>query len=114
MELAASMVGEHHTSLGTSLARRDAAALLDLQTDWCLAIYAERDVLGHVPQVAPVFQRELRRFADHPLVARRVGLVGALEMVRQGGPDAFDSSLKVGPRIARAAREHGLHHARDG
>jgi 4-aminobutyrate--pyruvate transaminase len=61
--------------------------------------------------VAPGFQAALRSFADHPLVgeARGVGLVGALEMVAdKSSRRPFDPAQKVGPRIARAAREHGL------
>ena len=93
---------------GFTYSAHPVSAAVALET---LAIYAERDVLEHVRQVAPVFQRELRRFADHPLVgeARGVGLVGALEMVAdKADRTPFDPSLKVGPRIARAAREHGL------
>ena len=93
---------------GFTYSAHPVSAAVALET---LAIYAERDVLGHVRQVAPVFQRELRRFADHPLVgeARGVGLVGALEMVAdKAARTPFDPSLKVGARIARAARDHGL------
>ena len=93
---------------GFTYSAHPVSAAVALET---LAIYAERDIVGHVRQVAPVFQRELRRFADHPLVgeARGVGLVGALEMVADKPTKAaFDPALKVGPRIARAAREHGL------
>ena len=93
---------------GFTYSAHPVSAAVALET---LAIYGERDVLGHVRQVAPVFQRELRRFADHPLVgeARGVGLMGALDMVADKTKrTAFDPSLKVGPRIARAAREHGI------
>ena len=47
-----------------------------------LKIYEERNILGQVRDVMPVFQKELRRFADHPLVGecRGVGLVGAVEL----------------------------------
>ena len=93
---------------GFTYSAHPVSAAVALET---LSIYAERDVLGHVRQMAPVFQRELRRFADHPLVgeARGVGLVGALEMVAdKAAKTPFEPSLKVGPRIARAAREHGL------
>jgi 4-aminobutyrate---pyruvate transaminase len=93
---------------GFTYSAHPVSAAVALET---LAIYKERDVLGHVQRVAPTFQRELRRFADHPLVgeARGVGLVGALEMVAdKDARTPFDPALKVGPRIARAAREHGI------
>jgi 4-aminobutyrate--pyruvate transaminase len=93
---------------GFTYSAHPVSAAVALET---LAIYAERDLLGHVREVAPVFQRELRRFADHELVgeARGVGLVGALEMVAdKAARTPFDPALKVGPRIASAAREHGL------
>ena len=93
---------------GFTYSAHPVSAAVALET---LAIYAERDVLGHVRRVAPVFQRALRQFEDHPLVgeARGVGLVGALEMVAdKAHKTPFDPSLKIGPRIARAAREQGL------
>ncbi len=76
-----------------------------------LKIYEERDVLGHVREVMPVFQAALRRFAGHALVgeARGVGLVGALEVVAdKASKRPFDPSEKVGARISKAARNHGL------
>ncbi len=93
---------------GFTYSAHPVSAAVALET---LAIYRERDIVGHVRDVAPVFQRELRRFAEHPLVgeARGVGLVGALEMVADKTSRApFDPALKVGPRIAKAAREQGL------
>jgi len=76
-----------------------------------LAIYEERDILGHVRQVAPRFQAGLQRFAAHPLVgeARGVGLLGALELVQDKATKAsFDAKLGVGAVIEGLCREHGL------
>lgn len=76
-----------------------------------LRIYQERDMLGHVRRVAPVFQQALKSFADHPLVgeARGVGLVGAIEVVADKATKrAFEPAEKVGARIAKAARQNGL------
>jgi 4-aminobutyrate---pyruvate transaminase len=49
-----------------------------------LKIYEERDILGHVRRVMPAFEEGVSSFRDHPLVgeARSVGLLGALELVR--------------------------------
>jgi 4-aminobutyrate--pyruvate transaminase len=48
-----------------------------------LAIYEERDILGHVRSVTPAFEEGIQSFQNHPLVgeARSVGLLGALELV---------------------------------
>ncbi len=84
------------------------AAEVALET---LAIYAERDIVGHVREVAPVLQQGLRNLADHPLVgeARGVGLVGALELVSDKTSKApFAPALGVGAHVARRAEAHGL------
>ncbi|MGI4955392.1 MAG: aspartate aminotransferase family protein [Janthinobacterium lividum] len=93
---------------GFTYSAHPVSAAVALET---LRIYRERDIIGHVRDVAPGFQAALRAFADHPLVgeARGVGLVGAIEMVAdKASRRAFDPAQKVGPRIAKAAREHGL------
>ena len=84
------------------------AATVALET---LAIYAERDIVGHVRQVAPVLQEGLRQLTNHPLVgeARGVGLVGALELVRdKESKEPFAPSLGVGAYCAKRAEAHGL------
>jgi len=76
-----------------------------------LAIYAERDIIGHVRSVAPVLQDGLRRLAEHPLVgeARGVGLVGALELVSdKASKQPFPPARGVGAQVARRAEAHGL------
>jgi len=75
-----------------------------------LAIYEERDLVGHVRRVAPVLQDGLRALADHPLVgeARGVGLIGALELVRDKTTRAsFDPKAGVGARVVAAAQQRG-------
>ena len=84
------------------------AAEVALET---LRVYEERDVLGHVRQIAPALQEGLRALADHPLVgeARGVGLVGALELVQDKRTKAsFPPALGVGAYFARRAEAHGL------
>lgn len=73
------------------------AAAVALET---LALYAERDILGHVATVAPRFQRRLALLGQNPLVreARGLGLLGGLEM--REGADAL--------RLQAAAQKEGL------
>ncbi len=76
-----------------------------------LAIYEERDILGHVRAIMPAFQAGLRRFADHPLVGevRGVGLVGGIELVRdKASKTPFAPSAGVGAMVQSACQDHGL------
>ena len=76
-----------------------------------LAIYAERDILGHVRRMAPVLQDGLRRFADHPLVGevRGVGLVAGIELVRDKATKApFPAEAGLGALVQAKCQEHGV------
>jgi 4-aminobutyrate--pyruvate transaminase len=76
-----------------------------------LKIYEERDILSHVRQRMTGFRNGLESFADHPLVgeARSVGLVGALEIVRdRKTKEIFDPKLAVPAYCVKRAQEHGL------
>ncbi|HEY3919956.1 MAG TPA: aspartate aminotransferase family protein [Stellaceae bacterium] len=76
-----------------------------------LKIYDERDIIGHVRNVAPRFQAGLQRFAGHRLVgeARGVGLIGALEIVRDKATKAsFDPARGAAALIGNACQERGL------
>lgn len=76
-----------------------------------LAIYEERDIVGHVRKIAPRFQEKLRSFALHPLVgeARGVGLIGALELVADKKTKAnFDPALGVGAKVVADAEKEGV------
>jgi 4-aminobutyrate--pyruvate transaminase len=76
-----------------------------------LKIYEERDIVGHVRDVAPVLQDGLRRFADHPLVGevRGIGLVGAVELVRDtASKESFAAADGVGAFLAARCEAHGL------
>lgn len=76
-----------------------------------LQLFEERNILGHVSAVAPHFQSRLRSFADHPLVghARGVGLIGALELVRdKKTKDSFPASNAAAAHCVRRCLEHGL------
>jgi 4-aminobutyrate--pyruvate transaminase len=93
---------------GFTYSAHPVAAAVAVET---LRIYEERDILTHIRAVAPVLQSGLRRFADHPLVGevRGVGLVGAIELVRdKATKEAFRPDERIGPRVAKAAETHGL------
>lgn len=70
------------------------------------------DLVAQAGRRGDYLHRRLRdAFADHPLVGeiRGRGLIAAVEFVkRRGPPEAFPPALRVGPRIADAARARGL------
>jgi 4-aminobutyrate--pyruvate transaminase len=99
-----------HGALGTgyTYGGHPVAAAVALET---LKIYEERDIVGYVNQVAPLFQQRLRALAEHPLVgeARGVGLIGGLEIVsNKGTREQFDPSVKAAPKVFEKALEEGL------
>jgi 4-aminobutyrate---pyruvate transaminase len=77
-----------------------------------LKIYDETDIIGHVRQVGPHLQQELRRrFAGHELVGevRGVGLIAALELVEDKETHKnFDPARKIGPRCSKLLEKHGV------
>jgi 4-aminobutyrate--pyruvate transaminase len=84
------------------------AAAVALET---LKIYEERNIIAQVKDVAQVFQKELHRFADHPLAGecRGVGLVGAIEFVKdKATKESFDPRHGLGAFCVGRAQEHGL------
>ena len=68
----------------------------------CVQLMEERDVLGHVRQVMPTFERRLRTLGDHPLVGdvRVCGLMGAVEFVA-------DKATTAPVRTGRPGRHRG-------
>ncbi len=76
-----------------------------------LKIYEERNIIGHVRDVAPAFQAALQKFADHPMVGnvRSVGLIGAVELADDPKTrKPFDPKRGVGAYLVRRAQAHGL------
>jgi 4-aminobutyrate---pyruvate transaminase len=76
-----------------------------------LKIYEEKDIVGHVQNVAPLFQRRLRALADHPLVgnARGRGLIGTLELVRnKETKEPFNPTNGVAIHAGKRAQAHGV------
>ncbi|MCK0197924.1 aspartate aminotransferase family protein [Ancylobacter sp. 6x-1] len=76
-----------------------------------LAIIEEKDLVGNAARVGAVLQRELARFADHPLVGevRGAGLIAALELVSDKATKApFAPIGKVGAAAYAAGHANGL------
>jgi 4-aminobutyrate--pyruvate transaminase len=76
-----------------------------------IEIYERIKIVEHVRRMAPIFNLRLQALADHPLVgqARGVGLLGALELVKDKKAKlSFAPKLGVGARAARFAEEEGL------
>ena len=68
-------------------------------------------LLDNVQSLAPHFMKRLKGFEDHPLIgeARGVGLMGALEVVKDKATKTpFDGDLSVSERIANACLDEGL------
>ncbi|KAA0687084.1 aspartate aminotransferase family protein [Azospirillum brasilense] len=93
---------------GYTYSAHPVAAAVAVET---LKIYEERDMVGHVRAVAPLFQRRLKTLADHPLVgeARGIGLIGALELVADKETKApFDPVGRAGAVVNGLSQENGL------
>lgn len=76
-----------------------------------LEIMEERDLFKHAAAIGRVFQERLQSFGDHPLVGevRGVGLIGAIELVREKSPrQPFKASDGVGAYCSAACQEEGL------
>ncbi|MBX5201125.1 aspartate aminotransferase family protein [Rhizobium sp. NZLR1] len=76
-----------------------------------LKIYEERDIVGHVRNIAPLFQRRLNELRDHPLVgnARGRGLIGTLELVRnKETKEQFKPTDGIAIHAGKQAQVHGV------
>lgn len=107
MEEAADRIGSFshgYTYSGHPIGAAAANAVLD--------IVEKEDLPGNARAVGTYFQEQLKaKFAQLPIVGevRGVGLMGAIEFVADREKKArFDSSLSVGARISKAARDRGL------
>ena len=104
---------ESHTigtfGTGYTYSGHPVAAAVAIET---LKIYDETDIGGHVRDVGPHMQSELRRrFAGHELVGeiRGVGLIAAMELVANKETHAnFDPSMKIGPRLVKLCEQNGV------
>ena len=76
-----------------------------------LRIYEERDIVGHVRQVAPAFLDGLGAYAGHPLVGdvRGVGLIAGVElMADKDTRTPFPPGAGVGMRVQAGCEAAGL------
>jgi 4-aminobutyrate--pyruvate transaminase len=76
-----------------------------------IQLMEERNILGHIATVAPVFQQRLKSFGDHPLIGhtRGVGLIGGLEFVAdKKTKQQFAPAAGVAAYCVRRCLEHGL------
>lgn len=93
---------------GFTYAGHPVASAVALET---LRIYEERDIVGMVGKVSPRFLSRLKAFESHPLVgeARGVGLIGALQLVRdKANRVSFAPADGVGNIVQASALKHGL------
>ena len=76
-----------------------------------IRLITEGGIMDNVRAVGARFQRGLQALSDHPIVgeARGLGLMGALELVAdKRSKQPFPGSVRVGERVAKAARDGGF------
>jgi 4-aminobutyrate---pyruvate transaminase len=76
-----------------------------------LAIYEERDLLGHIGRIGPRLQQGLRELESHPLVGeiRGVGLIAGVELVTNKATKAqFEPAGAAGTLFIQRAQANGL------
>jgi len=76
-----------------------------------LAIYAERDIVGHVRSITPAFLDGLKMLEDHPLVGnvRGVGLIAGVElMADKATRTPFAPEQKIGALVQEHCQQAGL------
>ena len=76
-----------------------------------LKIYEERNLVQRVSDLAPRFSKAFRELEEHPMIgtSRSLGLIGALELVRdKKKKEFFDPSQKIGAHLVAQAQQHGL------
>ncbi len=93
---------------GNTYGGHPVASAVALET---LKIYEERDLVDMVKQRSPHFLERLQALQNHPLVgdARGVGLIGAIELVKdKDTKEQFEPSEKMNAKVVAAAKERGL------
>jgi 4-aminobutyrate--pyruvate transaminase len=97
-----------HFAHGYTYAGHPVTTAVALET---LKIYDEMDMIGHVRDVERPFLAELKVLGEHPLIgeARGVGLIGALEVVKDKATrEMYPADAGVMEILSRNAKKHGL------
>ena len=84
------------------------AAAVALRT---IELYEERDIVGHIRDIAPHFQERLHGFAKHPMIGTTsgVGLMGGIEYIAdKAARTHFEPAGKVAPKVTEFAELYGL------
>ena len=71
----------------------------------------ERDIVGHVRQLAPVFGERVGRLSKFEFIGdvRSVGLIGAVEFVADRSSKAkFDPAVKIAAQAVACVQDHGV------
>lgn len=93
---------------GNTYGGHPVASAVALET---LKIYEERNIVDTVKARSPHFLERLQALQNHPLVgnARGVGLIGAIELVKdKDTKEQYAPSDKMNAKVVAAAREKGL------
>jgi 4-aminobutyrate--pyruvate transaminase len=84
------------------------AAAVALKT---IEIYEQRDIVGHVRHVAPLFLKRLAKLGEHPLVgeAKGIGLIGGIEIVADKKTRrSFEPAKTAAVQIGKFVEEEGV------
>ncbi|CAN6240875.1 unnamed protein product [Urochloa humidicola] len=76
-----------------------------------LKIYRERDIPGHVRQIAPKFQDGIRAFSDSPIIGeiRGLGMIMGTEFTNNKSPtDLFPAEWGVGAIFGQECQKRGM------
>lgn len=93
---------------GNTYGGHPVAAAVALET---IKIYEERNIVGQVQARAPHFAERIQAMSNHPLVghARSVGLIGAIELVKdKATKEQYPASDKLAVRVVAAALKRGV------
>jgi len=93
---------------GNTYGGHPVASAVALET---LNIYRDDKVIEHVRAVSKTFMKRLKAFESHPLVgdARGIGLIGALELVRdKSSKEQYPPADKIALQVVNAGRQHGV------
>ena len=74
-------------------------------------LIAERDIIGHVRRIAPVFAARVEKFDRFDFIGnvRAIGLIGAMEFCADSSSgEKFDPTHKIAAKAVAKIQEHGV------